>query len=252
MARSWVGKVYLIGAGPGDPELMTLKGKRCLRAADAILYDALVSRELLGFTARDAELIDVGKRHGRCGIGQREIEAMLIERARAGQYVVRLKGGDPFVFGRGGEEAEALRRAGIPFEIVPGVSSAIAVPACAGIPVTHRDYASSVAFVTGHKVSKQEVKWGELSRACDTLVVLMGLHNLGAIMNRLLAEGCPGDRPVALIESGTLPEQKMAIGTVTTISDIAARRHFQSPSLIVIGNVVNLAGDLSLLGNRSL
>lgn len=251
MPASFVGKVYLVGAGPGDPELITLKGKRCLEAADVVLYDALVNRELLEFTAPKTELLCVGKRHGCRKISQREIESVLIERARAGKCVVRLKGGDPFVFGRGGEEAEALSRAGIPFEIVPGISSAIAVPACAGIPLTHREHASSVTFVTGHRALGGEVKWGELARACETLVVLMGLHNLSAIMNRLLEEGCPGDRPVALIESGTLPQQKMAIATIATIGEIAVQQHFQSPSLIVIGNVVNLAHGLGPLENRA-
>jgi uroporphyrin-III C-methyltransferase len=249
VAASLVGKVYLVGAGPGDPELITLKGKRCLEAADVVLYDSLVNGELLEFTAVDAELLYVGKRHGRCGMSQREIESMLIERARAGQSVVRLKGGDPFVFGRGGEEAEALSRAGIPFEIVPGVSSAIAVPAYAGIPVTHRTCASSVAFATGHEASKGEVRWGDLWRASDTLVVFMGLHNLGAIMNRLLEEGCPADRPVALIESGTLPHQRTATGTVATICQIAERCRFQSPALIVIGEAVNLARSLAWFKN---
>ena len=245
MTATSIGKVYLIGAGPGDPELITLKGKRCLEAADVVLYDELVNRELLDFVSANAEIVCVGKIAGGCAGNQRAIEAMLIGRAREGKRVVRLKGGDPFVFGRGGEEAQALSAAGIPFEIVPGVSSAIAVPAYAGIPVTHRSHASSVAFVTGHKAVGGEVKWGELSRAADTLVILMGLQTLSVIMNRLLVEGCSPDRPVALIESGTLPLQKTAIGTVATICEIAEQRRFRSPTLIVVGEVVNLARELA-------
>jgi uroporphyrin-III C-methyltransferase len=243
MASSFVGKVYLVGAGPGDPELITVKAKRCLEAAGVVLYDTLVNRALLELVSNHTELIDVGKRHGRCGIDQRGIESILIERARAGKCVVRLKGGDPFVFGRGGEEVEALSRAGVPFEIVPGVTSAIAGPACAGIPVTHRAHASSVAFVTGRSALGGEVRWGELARACDTLVILMGLENLQSIMRWLLDEGC-ADRPVALIEAATLPRQKIAIGTVATIAAIAKQRGFGSPTLIVVGEVVNLAKRL--------
>jgi uroporphyrin-III C-methyltransferase len=204
MTRTCLGKVYLVGAGPSDPELITLKGKRCIEAADAILYDDLVNRELLEFAADDTELIYVGKKpDGHCA-DQREIEARLIRYACAGKTVVRLKGGDPFVFGRGGEEAQALRVSDIPFEVVPGVSSAIAVPVPAGIPVTHRSYASSVAIVTGHKTAGDEVKWGELARAVDTLVILMGMHILAVIIARLQASGCEPEKPVALIQSGTL------------------------------------------------
>ena len=159
MTATTIGKVYLVGAGPGDPELITLKGKRCLEAADVILFDELANHELLQFADATSELIYVGKKPGKHCADQREIEALLIERARRGKTVVRLKGGDPFVFGRGGEEAQALSAAGIPFEIVPGISSALAVPAYAGIPVTHRSYASSVAIVTGHKAERGEVKW---------------------------------------------------------------------------------------------
>ena len=224
MTATSIGKVYLVGAGPGDRELITLKGKRCLETADVVFYDELVNRELLDFVSANAEIVYVGKIPDRCAGDQRAIEAMLMGRAREGKRVVRLKGGDPFVFGRGGEEAQALSAAGIPFEIVPGVSSAIAVPAYAGIPVTHRSYASSVAFVTGHKAAGGEVKWGELARATDTLIILMGLQNIRAIMGRLLAEGCEPDRPVALIESGRLPLQRTAVGTVATIAAMALQR----------------------------
>jgi len=204
MTATSIGKVYLVGAGPGDRELITLKGKRCLETADVVFYDELVNRELLDFVSANAEIVYVGKIPDRCAGDQRAIEAMLIGRAREGKQVVRLKGGDPFVFGRGGEEAQAL--------------------SAAGIPVTHRSYAFSVAFVTGHKAAGGEVKWGELARATDTLIILMGLQNIRAIMGRLLAEGCEPDRPVALIESGRLPLQRTAVGTVATIAAMALQR----------------------------
>jgi len=241
MTANILGKVFLVGAGPGDPELLTLKGKRCLEAADVIFYDQLVNGELLEFAHAEAELIYVGKRAGKHCVDQRDIEALLIQKAREGKIVVRLKGGDPFVFGRGGEEAEALRAAGIPYEIVPGVSSAIAAPAYAGIPVTHRSCASSVAIVTGHKASDGcgGVKWRDLARSVDTIVILMGLQNLREIMRQLLKGGCDPGRPVALIQSGTRPSQRTLVATVATIADLMEGAGFKSPTLIVVGEVVN-------------
>lgn len=239
-----LGKVFLIGAGPGDPELITLKGKRCLEAANVVLYDGLANCELLSFAPIDAELLYVGKKAGGRGAIQREIEARLICEAHNGKIVVRLKGGDPFLFGRGGEEAQALAAAGIPFEIIPGISSAFAVPAYAGIPVTHRNYASSVAIVTGHKASGDEVPWSSLIESVDTLVILMGRQNLRKIMNRLLACGCDPTRPCALIESGTLGEQSSVIGSVETLADLAEQSQRLGPSLIIIGEVVKLGRDL--------
>jgi len=235
------GKVYLVGAGPGDPDLLTLKGKKCLEQADVVLYDRLAGEELLEYAAESAELIYVGKQPGKHCASQATIEELLIRRAREGKRVVRLKGGDPFVFGRGGEEAEALERAGIPYEIVPGISSAIAVPAYAGIPLTHRAYASSVAIVTGHKTSRgNNVRWRQLIQSVDTLVILMGLYNLREIMNRLLEDGCEPQRPVALIQSGTRPSQKSVVGTVETIADLAEREKFRSPTVVVVGEVAKL------------
>jgi len=239
-----LGKVFLVGAGPGDPELFTLKGKRCLEAADAILFDELANHELLEFADANAELIYVGKKPGKHCADQREIEALLIDHARQGKTVVRLKGGDPFVFGRGGEEAVALRAAGVPFEIVPGISSAIAAPAYAGIPVTHRGLAASFAVVTGHQALANATDWGGLIRSVDTLVILMGLANLAAIMNQLLAGGCELERPVALIQSGSSRRQKVVIGTVTTIAALAGEAKLQSPVTIVVGAVVRLAEQL--------
>jgi uroporphyrinogen III methyltransferase/synthase len=206
----------------------------------------LANDQLLKYAAADAELIHVGKKPKvRCA-DQRKIEALLIQQARAGKYVVRLKGGDPFVFGRGGEEAQALRRAGVPFDVVPGVSAAIAAPAYAGIPLTHRACASSVAIVTGHRAVDGEgsVNWSRLAAAADTLVILMGLHNLDAIMDRLLDGGCEPERPVSLIQCGTRQSQRCLIGTVATIAELAAAARFTAPTTIVVGKVVRLAEEL--------
>jgi len=242
-----IGKVFLVGAGPGDPELITLKGKRCLEAADVILYDELANRELMRFAPGHAELLYVGKKAGAHCADQRAIEALLLSYARRGKNVVRLKGGDPFLFGRGGEAAQALRGAGIPYEIVPGISAALAVPACAGIPVTYRGVASSVAIVTGHQAPSNRgvVKWGELARTVDALIILMGLGNLRGIMNCLLNEGCRSDHPVALIQSGSLPAQKTVVGTVSTIVDLAEQHGFESPTVIVVGRVINFSQGLA-------
>jgi uroporphyrinogen III methyltransferase/synthase len=244
MAAARPGKVYLVGAGPGDPELLTLKGKRCLETADVILFDELANHDLLEFADANAESIDVGKTPGKHCTGQREIEALLISHARQGKTVVRLKGGDPFVFGRGGEEALALRAAGIPYEVVPGISSAIAVPAYAGIPVTHRGRASSFAVVSGHNASRASVDWAGLVRAADTLVILMGLGNLAVIMDRLLEGRCEPERPVALIQSGTRGRQQVVAGTVGTIAGLARQANLTSPATIVVGVVVRLAEQL--------
>jgi uroporphyrinogen III methyltransferase/synthase len=246
MSSRDIGKVFLVGAGPGDPGLLTLKGKKCLERADVVLYDRLANGVLTEHAPQSAELIYVGKQTGKRCIRQAEIEQLLIRRARQGKNVVRLKGGDPFVFGRGGEEAEALKRAGIPYEVIPGVSSAIAVPAYAGIPVTHRSWASSVAIVTGHKApgGKDQVKWDQFAHSVDTLVILMGLRNLREIMFRLTEGGCEPQRPVALIQSGTRVSQRIVTGTVGTIADLADRYKFRTPTVIVVGGVVNLGREL--------
>ena len=244
MTAHRLGKVFLVGAGPGDPELLTLKGKRCLEAAEVILFDELANHELLEFAAAEAQLIYVGKKPGAHCADQREIEALLIQHARQGKYVVRLKGGDPFVFGRGGEEAQALNAAGIPFEVVPGISAALAAPAYAGIPVTHRGCAASFAVVTGHKVTGSAVNWSGLMRSVDTLVILMGLGNLTEIMNRLLECGCEVERPVALIQSGTRSRQVVVTGTVGTIGTLASQAKLRSPVTIVVGLVARLAEQL--------
>lgn len=239
------GKVFLVGAGPGDPDLLTLKGKRCLEEADVVLYDQLVNPELLNH-ARRAELIYVGKQARKHGIDQRTIEALLIHYAREGKRVVRLKGGDPFVFGRGGEEAEALRGAGLPYEIVPGISSALAAPAYAGMPVTHRGCASSVAIVSGYRSSetKSKVDWGALAHGVDTLIILMGVKNLADVMNCLLGAGCEPERPAAIVASATYPSQRTVTGTVGTITQLAARHPIHAPAIILVGDVVRLGERL--------
>ena len=238
------GKVYLVGAGPGDPGLMTVRGLQLLRGAQVVVYDQLVNPVLLEEVPGEAESIFVGKQAGRHCIVQSEINKVLINCALQGYAVVRLKGGDPFVFGRGGEEAEALADAGIPFEIVPGVSSAVAVPAYAGIPLTHRKFASSFAVVTGHEASKSQsvVDWAKLATAVDTLVILMGLHNLPAIVAKLIVHGRSANTPAAVIRQGTIDEQETVIGTLEDIVEKSAA--LKAPALIVVGDVVQLGNKL--------
>ena len=239
-----IGKVYLVGAGPGDPGLLTVHGLALLRHTPVIVYDHLVNPELLEEVGSQTVKIFVGKRAGRHCIAQEEINDVLIAHARLGHDVVRLKGGDPFVFGRGGEEAEALADAGIPFEIVPGVSSAVAVPAYAGIPLTHRNFASSFAVVTGHEARKanSSVDWGKLATAVDTLVILMGLTNLPIIVQQLIQHDRPPQTPVAVIHSGTTSEQGVVVGTLADIVEKSAL--IEAPASIVVGDVVLLADKL--------
>jgi uroporphyrin-III C-methyltransferase len=234
-----LGKVYLVGAGPGDPGLLTVRGLELLHRAQVIVYDQLVNPLLLEEASPVTIRIFVGKQAGQHCIAQKEINRILIDHAKLGYDVVRLKGGDPFVFGRGGEEAEALADAGIPFEIVPGVSSAIAVPAYAGIPLTHRKFASSFAVVTGHGTNDttSRVEWGKLATAVDTLVILMGLKNLPYITAELRRCLAP-EIPVAVVQWGTTLAQEAVIGTLADIVDKAA--HLESPAVIVVGRVVEL------------
>jgi uroporphyrinogen III methyltransferase/synthase len=237
------GKVYLVGAGPGDPDLITVKGLRCLRRADVLLYDRLVAPELVDEAPLAAERIFVGKVSGRHVCTQAEINTLMIDKARQGNTVVRLKGGDPFVFGRGGEEAQALAEAGIPFEVVPGITSAIGVPAYAGIPITHRDYASSVAIVAGHEDStKREsaINWTHLAKGVDTLVILMGVRRLAEITRQLIRHGRAANTPAAVIEWGTLPDQCTVVGTLADIAQRVAESGLGAPAVIVIGEVVRL------------
>jgi uroporphyrinogen III methyltransferase/synthase len=238
------GKVYLVGAGPGDPGLLTVRGLQLLHGAQVIVYDQLVNPVLLDEAPPVAIRMFVGKQAARHCIGQEEINRLLIDHARLGYEVVRLKGGDPFVFGRGGEEAEALAEAEIPFEVVPGVSSAVAVPAYAGIPVTHRKFASSFAVVTGHEAHKTQssVNWAKLATAVDTLVILMGLKNLPQIAAELRMQGLAPETPVAVIRWGTTKEQETATGTLADIVDKTT--DMKSPVIIVVGKVVELKGRL--------
>ncbi|MCI0438458.1 MAG: uroporphyrinogen-III C-methyltransferase [Chloroflexi bacterium] len=247
------GKVYLVGAGPGDPGLITIKAVRCLESADAVVYDRLVDRRILDHASPSAELIDVGKFRGG-GSRQSEINALLVELATSGKVVVRLKGGDPFVFGRGGEEAEALAEGGIPFEVVPGVTSAIAAPAYAGIPVTHRGLASSVTFVTGSEAPDKEsaVRWDRLAQQGGTLVILMGWENLAKIVDALVEHGRPPETPVALVRWGTEPVQQTVTGTLRDIAAKAERAKLSPPVVAIVGEVVRLRERLRWFDNRPL
>jgi uroporphyrinogen III methyltransferase / synthase len=249
------GIIYLVGAGPGDPKLLTLRGRECLERADVILYDYLANPVLLDFAPARAERIYVGRRGRGQYQDQREINRLLIEKARAGKIVVRLKGGDPFVFGRGGEEAEAVAGAGLSFEIVPGVTSAVAAPAYAGIPVTHRTLASTVTFVTGHEDPTKEteaLEWPRLATAHGTLVFLMGVKNLPAIVANLRREGKPADTPAAVIRWGTKSGQRTVVGTLGTIVGKAAEARIEPPSVVVVGDVVRLREQLNWFETRPL
>jgi uroporphyrin-III C-methyltransferase/precorrin-2 dehydrogenase/sirohydrochlorin ferrochelatase len=236
------GVVYLVGAGPGDPGLITAKGLKILRSADVVVYDRLVAPALVAEAPPTAERVFVGKRlySGGADLAQHEINALLVERARRGLTVVRLKGGDPFVFGRGAEECEALHAAGVPFHVVPGVTSAIAAPASAGIPVTHRQLASAFAVVTGHECAgASDLDWEALARL-PTLVVLMGLSALPDITARLLAHGADPDTPAAAIASGTLPAQRTVVATLATLAERVAEEGLEPPATVVIGEVVQV------------
>jgi len=235
------GAVYLVGAGPGDPDLLTVRGLRCLQRADVVVYDRLLDPRLLDEAPRRARRIYAGKGPGRQALRQEEINALLIRHARAGRVVVRLKGGDPFVFGRGGEEAAACVAAGIPWEVVPGVTSALAVPARASIPLTHRGVATSFAVVTGHAAGTPEDghEWAALARI-DTLVVLMGAGHLTEIADLLIAHGRSPETPTAAIERGMMPGERVLTGTLVTIAELAEREGLISPATLVVGEVVRL------------
>jgi uroporphyrinogen III methyltransferase/synthase len=243
MADSSIGIVYIVGGGPGDPGLITVKGLECLRRADVVLYDRLAPSELLDETPLHAELIDVGKEPKRHRRSQGEINDLLIEKAREGKTVVRLKGGDPFVFGRGGEECQALAEAGIPYEVVPGVSSAIAVPAYAGIPVTQRGVTTAFTVVAGHTVgSDSDIDWDAVSRI-GTIIFLMGVEHLPQIVNQLLVHGRAGDTPAALIEQGTTPGQIVVTGKLENILEKSEDIH--PPATLVVGEVVRLREQIN-------
>lgn len=249
------GVVYLIGAGPGDPGLLTVRGRECLRRANVVVYDYLVHPAVLAEAAPGAEIVDAGKRKGAKTFTQDAINALLIDRARQGRVVARLKGGDPFVFGRGGEEAVALAEAGVPFEVVPGVSSVVAVPAYAGIPLTHRGAAATVVITTGHEdesKSGSSIPWDDVALTSGTLVFVMGMTHLAEIAQKLLERGRPPDTPVAVIRWGTYPRQRTVTGRLDTIVREAARLDLQPPGLIVVGEVVRLRERLNWFERRPL
>jgi len=242
------GKVYLVGAGPGDPKLLTVKAVEVITSADVLIYDRLgVTDEVLNMAPVNAERIFVGKRTGLHEVPQDQITDLIVQKAQGGGIVVRLKGGDPFIFGRGGEEVEALVAQGIPFEVIPGISSSVAAPMYAGIPLTHRDYAASVAIITGHRAGNAEkpVNWVKIANAVDTMVILMGVESLEGIVDKLLKGGISPNRSVAMIESGTLPQQRTIIATLDTIIVKANQNNLKPPSVIIIGEVTELGRKLA-------
>ena len=249
------GRVFLVGAGPGDPGLLTARARDLLAAADVVLYDRLIPAEALSAVRPDAEVMYVGKQPGAESVPQNQTERLMVEHARAGRAVVRLKGGDPFVFGRGGEEAEALRAAGVPFEVVPGVTAGVAAPAYAGIPVTHRDRASAVAFVTGHEdPAKGEpgLDWGALAAFPGTLVLYMGVSRLEEIAQRLIAAGRSSAEPAAVIEGGTLPGQRTVEATLGTLAERVREAGVRPPAVTVVGAVAALREELAWWEDRPL
>ena len=247
------GSVVLMGAGPGDPGLLTLRALRALNEADVILHDRLVSAEVLDLARRDAERIEVGKQAGNHHTTQDGIHALLLEHARAGRRVVRLKGGDPFVFGRGGEELEFLHDHGIPYEVVPGITAAVACAAYAGVPLTHRDHAQSVRFVTAHcQSSRDTLDWTALAQERQTLAVYMGVAELGELQARLVEHGRAPSTPFALIENGSRPDQRVITGTLANLAERAAFHAVRSPALLILGEVASLATSLAWFGQPPL
>ena len=239
------GEVYLVGAGPGDPDLLTFKALRLMQKADVVVYDNLVSKPIVEMTRRDAERIYVGKKCNDHTLRQEEINVLLVRLAKEGRRVVRLKGGDPFIFGRGGEEIETLAAEGIPFQVVPGITAACGVAAYAGIPLTHRDHAQSCMFVTGHlKDGTMNLDWDALARPRQTVVVYMGLQGLDRLCAELIQHGMPDSTPIAIVQQGTTPNQRVVKGTLDSLPAIAALAKLQAPTLIIVGGVVSLQEKL--------
>lgn len=244
--RAACGTVFLVGAGPGDPDLLTLRAARLLEQADVVVYDNLVGAGVLALIGNRTERIYVGKERCRHSMAQADINALLVRLAREGRHVVRLKGGDPFIFGRGGEELQALAAEGVPFEVVPGVTAACGVAAYAGIPLTHRDFAQSCLFVTGHlKDGSCDLDWSALARPRQTVVIYMGLTSLDPICKQLVAHGLRPDWPAAVVARGTLAAQRVVCATLATLPDAVSRAGLESPCLTIVGEVVTLRDELA-------
>lgn len=240
------GHVALVGAGPGDPDLLTLRAVRLLAQAEVVVYDQLVSPAILDFVPASAQRIDAGKRRNNHTMRQEDINALLVRLGQEGKKVVRLKGGDPFMFGRGGEELQALAAAGVPFEVVPGITAASGVSCYAGIPLTHRNHAQKCVFVTGHlKAGAGELDWADLVKPHQTVVIFMGLGDLNGICGKLIQHGAPTDKPVAVVQKGTTQEQVVITGTLTSIAEQVASAQLVSPCLIIVGEVVTLHQELA-------
>jgi len=246
------GWVYLVGAGPGDPELLTLKAARLIAEADALVYDNLVSQPVLDLSRPDAERIYAGKERGNHAIPQEEINQLLVRLARTGKRVVRLKGGDPYIFGRGGEEVETLHADGINFEVVPGITAAAGVGSYAGIPLTHRNHAQACVFVTGHlKDGSMNLDWPGLARRRQTVVIYMGLSGLSYLCSKLMEHGLPADWPAAIVQHGTQPTQRTVTGTLGTLPALASAANLRAPTLIIVGEVVTLRDKLRWFAENS-
>lgn len=248
--------VTLVGAGPGDPELLTVKAARALQAARLVLYDHLVSKEVLKLVGAEADLVYVGKESGHHTLPQEGIIEMMVRLARSGRRVLRLKGGDPYIFGRGGEEAQGLAAAGVPFVVIPGISAAQGAAAAAGMPLTHRDHAESLVYATGHLRGEGagrtvDLDWSMLARPRQTVVIYMGVGTLPIISAQLLAHGLAGDTPAALIERATMPEQRTVVGTLATLPALARQHDVHSPALIMIGTVVALHRELGAVAGMA-
>ena len=247
------GEVYVVGTGPGDPDLLTVRALRLMQHADVVLYDNLVSDEILALLPADVERIYVGKQRANHAMRQEAINQRMVDLARAGQRVLRLKGGDPFVFGRGGEEAETLAEAGVRFQVVPGITAALGASAYAGVPLTHRDHAQAVTFVTGHlKDGSMDLDFVGLARPHQTVVIYMGLHGLPALCERLIAHGRAADTPAAVVQQATTPRQRVVTGTLATLPALVAEAGLQAPTLIIVGEVVGLQSKLAWFGAQAI